>query len=478
MLSNKTTMLPLVLGGLLFSNLALAEDRALIIGVGKYMDSNSNLKGIDIDADAARQMAQMMGFKTNQIKTLMDEQATAKNAVNTIQSWLIKGTSSNDRAFLYFSGHGTRVRDTSGDETEDQLDEALVMHDARIVTVDNRKALAGVLVDDDLNMLINNIPSQNVLVLIDACHSGSATRSLTLDPRFSGLNVQGDVKYYNWSGDVTQQSSASIGLRPESLLSKSGIGNSISIAAAGDNEQSIATPKGSVFTLGLLATVKHAFQQKQPLTPASLHKEAYSFVETAMADSGREFYPVLSPKNSPLASRSLRVEQTASAVSSGAQRGPIWSKLVNTVKTLKPIGMRLNKKNYRNGDLLNISLAIPASGGYLNVINIDPEDNATVLYPNKLNPENYLKGGELVIPTPQMKFNLVAQAPYGETVNIALFTKNKLNFYQSGKGERNDFGDLNDTLAELSAESYRSFSIEEKKKSPAMGAYIVTRVDP
>lgn len=477
--SKKITILTAVVGSLLFSNFALAEDRALIIGVGEYMNKDANLKGIDIDADAAHQMAQMMGFKSAQIRTLMDNQATVENVVNEIQRWLIQGTSADDRAFLYFSGHGTRVHDVSGDETDDGLDEALLMHDARIITVDNKKTLAGVLIDDDINTLIKNIPSQNTLVLIDACHSGSATRSLTLDPRFSGTNVIGVSKYYDWSNELQLSSSTSRGLRAETLISKNTSANNyISVAAAGDHEQSIATPRGSIFTLGLLNTVKQAFQNKLTLTPSVLHKGTYNYVKQSMAGSGKEFYPVLSPKNSPLANRSLRVEQTATAVSSGAQHGPIWSKLVNSVRKMKPLAMQLNQKNYRNGDNLTIRLKIPANGGYLNVINIDPEDNATILYPNKLNPDNYLKGGELVIPTPQMRFNLVAQAPYGETVNIAIYTQRKLNFYQSGKGERNDFGDLKETLAELSAESYRAFGVEEKQNTPTMGAYITTRVDP
>lgn len=477
--SNKMTILPLVLGSLMFSNFALAENRALIIGVGEYMNSDASLEGIDIDADAANQMAQMMGFKSSQIKTLMDSQATAQNVINTIQSWIIQGTSENDRAFLYFSGHGTRVPDINGDETKDKLDEALVMHDAQVITVDNKKTLVGVLIDDDVNILIKSIPSKNVLVMIDACHSGSATRSLTLDPRFSGSNVQGISKYYDWSNDLQLSSSTSRGLQAESLVEKNGNRkNFISIAAAGDDEQSIATPKGSIFTLGLLNSVKQAFKNKQALTPSTLHKATYNYVKQSMAGSGKEFYPVLSPKNSPLANRSLRVEQAASAVSSGAQHGPIWKKIVNSVKKMKPLAMQLNQKKYRNGDILKISLKIPSNGGYLNVINIDPEDNATVLYPNKLNPENYLKGGNLVIPTPQMPFNLVAQAPFGETVNVAIFTQRKLNFYESGKGERNNLGDLKETLAELSAQSYRAFGVEEKRNTPTMGAYITTRVDP
>lgn len=63
-----------------------------------------------------------------------------------------------DKLVVYFSGHGSSVKDISGDEV-DGRDEALVFKDASIL-------------DDDLRHLIKT-QIKNLILLIDCCHSGS-----------------------------------------------------------------------------------------------------------------------------------------------------------------------------------------------------------------------------------------------------------------------------------------------------------------
>ena len=78
----------------------LQENRALIIGVGKYQVESNNLPGIDKDVQMARKIAQALGFKPQQIKVVMDEQATLENIGVSINNWLITGTTKNDRVFF------------------------------------------------------------------------------------------------------------------------------------------------------------------------------------------------------------------------------------------------------------------------------------------------------------------------------------------------------------------------------------------
>jgi hypothetical protein len=62
---------------------------------------------------------------------------------------------------IYYVGHGTNVRDTSGDEADGQ-DEAFVFDD-------------GFIVDDDLitHLSDNKNPDSEVVLVTDACHSGT-----------------------------------------------------------------------------------------------------------------------------------------------------------------------------------------------------------------------------------------------------------------------------------------------------------------
>lgn len=69
---------------------------------------------------------------------------------------------------IYYSGHGSQVRDFNGDES-DRLDESLCLLSDDGTQIDN-------LVDDDINGKYRNmIPSlADVVTIFDCCHSGSS----------------------------------------------------------------------------------------------------------------------------------------------------------------------------------------------------------------------------------------------------------------------------------------------------------------
>ncbi|NDD83744.1 caspase family protein [bacterium] len=80
-------------------------------------------------------------------------------------AWLMSNVKAGDTLFFYYSGHGTRVKDSSGDET-DGMDEVLVPLDY---------LRAGVITDDWLNAnLVARVPSGATLyAFTDCCHSGT-----------------------------------------------------------------------------------------------------------------------------------------------------------------------------------------------------------------------------------------------------------------------------------------------------------------
>ena len=145
-------LVALVIAVLLTSNPALAEQRALLVGVGKYATPGNNLPGIDLDIDRMRDTLNVMGFEDSQIRSLLDEQSTAANVISEISGWLTEGVQPSDRVVFYYSGHGSYVPDSNGDEA-DGVDEVLVTHDGHRVVIDGRASLEGVVLDDVLNDL-------------------------------------------------------------------------------------------------------------------------------------------------------------------------------------------------------------------------------------------------------------------------------------------------------------------------------------
>ncbi len=459
------------LGALLAINTVFADDRALVIGVGQYQSSSNNLDGIDLDVDATLEMAQMMGFRKNQIKVLQDSRATLRNVQQAMKTWVVDGVSKSDRVLIYFSGHGTRIPDQNGDEKDDKLDEVLVLHDFKYQRVNNRDVFNGVLVDDEFSEFLADIPSQNTLVLIDACHSGTATKSLRLDARAYGKGIIGQEKFLDYGAVFVKSSSRGFSVEPGNKSA-----NFVSISAAGDNERAIATSHGSIFTQGLLEAVQHAYRSKAPLTAASLHKSSLSYVTQKMHNTGKEFYPVINPKNSPLTTRDIRI--VSNSTDSGTP-GPRWRKMVNIADSLPSLPIRLNQKSFREGDAMVMTITVPPGGGYLNVINIEANDKATTLFPNAFEKDNFLPAGELTIPTNNMKFNLNAGPPFGRALVMAVLSKKPLNSYNSGKGDRDEYGDLIEPFAELSTKSTRGFSVVAKNSdggSDVLGGYVITSV--
>lgn len=79
--------------------------------------------------------------------------------------WLVSGVREGDSLWFSFSGHGSQIRDTSGDE-EDGWDET-------ILPVDWKRN--GVVVDDEIyEILVRGLPrGVRLTAVMDCCHSGT-----------------------------------------------------------------------------------------------------------------------------------------------------------------------------------------------------------------------------------------------------------------------------------------------------------------
>jgi hypothetical protein len=89
--------------------------------------------------------------------------------------WLRDRAKSEDTVVIYFSGHGTTVGDDNQDEA-DGLDEVFVMYDAAQVPMPSRQH---VVVDDQFTTWVSALPTQKVVIFIDACFSGGLSKSIS-----------------------------------------------------------------------------------------------------------------------------------------------------------------------------------------------------------------------------------------------------------------------------------------------------------
>ena len=165
-----------------------SEKRALLIGINDYLKGPESwdLRGCVNDVEMTRDLlVGKFGFPEGNIKTLIDGQATAAGIVQAVEEWLIAATKPEDIVYFHFSGHGSQVQDRDGDEKDDNKDEILCPADMQLGDINT------VITDDQLKELFERIPSNNVTIVLDACHSGTATRDLSLSrARFIAFEPQ------------------------------------------------------------------------------------------------------------------------------------------------------------------------------------------------------------------------------------------------------------------------------------------------
>ena len=441
------------------TQLGLAEDRALLVGVGNFRSPDvPNLPGIDLDIEMMRQSAVLMGFKDSNIKILMDGQATLSNVTYEFENWLINGVSPGDRTFFFFSGHGTSIPDRNGDEA-DKADEVLVMHDAALETLDGRQTVTGVLVDDQFGMLLSKAPASETYVFIDACHSGTATKSWIGGGGTGSGEAQS--KFFRYPG-MPQTTKGSFSVATDNTAearSDMPKGKYVAVAAAGDDEEAIATSKGSLFTLIVHDLIEEASTTGQPITPSQIQKTAAEKIRQKKQEPESNFalfQPILTGDET-LANKPIRLQMAAM---SNSAHGTKWQQLEALAAKGSILNISANQPSYKIGDRLEMNIEVDQPG-YLNVINIDTTDEGTILFPNKWHPDNQVQAGRLSIPTEEMKAAgayLNTGEPFGDNLILVILTNEPLNLYRSESGKGMSFQALTNLgVGEMKAVSTRSF---------------------
>ena len=265
-----------------------AAKRAFLVGINEYKHLPFyskvlgrmvvNLKGAANDVTSMKELlVSQYGFKTEDILVLTDSRATRAAILKSFQIWLVDGTRKGDVVLFYFSGHGTQIPDQNGDE-EDGLDEAICAHD---VMPRGAKSIeeSGIIIDDEIGVLLRKLEGRSVVSFIDACHAGTMTRGIrgaavsnleltpAYTPKFIPVTIEGaQVRGRDFSVDTIPRQSD---VPPGQVFIFSSLENQLSVE--------IAMPDGShgALTLGLVEAMKH----NKNISYKQLYDSAWHFLK-------------------------------------------------------------------------------------------------------------------------------------------------------------------------------------------------------
>ena len=150
---------------------------ALLIGISDYIHledaEGGDLPGAEHDARRVRDVLVLRGYVPEEnVRLLLNAEATRAAIEEGITGWLAENARPGDNVTIFFAGHGSQMWDESGDE-EDGLDETLAPADVLATSTEHDIS------DDTFNAWLSSLPTDNVVVILDNCNSGTGTRDVT-----------------------------------------------------------------------------------------------------------------------------------------------------------------------------------------------------------------------------------------------------------------------------------------------------------
>ncbi len=174
-----------LLGAVLLSTLALGRPPAqeaptrwaLLIGISDYIHfddvEGGDLPGAEHDARRMRDVLVTRGFvPAENVQLLLNHDATREAIEEGVTGWLAERAAPGDNVIVFFAGHGSQMWDEDGDEV-DGLDETLAPADVLADRTDMD------IPDDLFGAWLDQLPTENVVVILDNCNSGTGTRDVT-----------------------------------------------------------------------------------------------------------------------------------------------------------------------------------------------------------------------------------------------------------------------------------------------------------
>ena len=347
------------------------KKQAIVVGVSDYAGESNDLGGIERDVEKMKTLFEKWGFN---VKVLYD-----KDSMNIV-SYLDKYAGQlrdNDYFAFYYSGHGSHIPDKNGDESDGE-DETLVLSDGQENTH---------LIDDVLYAKFNAIKAKK-MIFFDSCHSGTVFRAL--HGKFQSKTISPNSVQKTFSKGIS-----SVMTKSDKMSSNS---KYIAFSSSRDNEESLATPTGSLFTNSIyeIFSDNNAYHKSFEEIGKTLKNKVLTY---AKESDDKEQHPSISFSKSYSSSNSFKdfmqtkssqgtVPQTVIKLPSSTTKVQEKDKtLQNTLDNLINSGqidkmsLNYNRTLYKSGESIKFSLDTKGEKGYLTLFYIDSND-VTLLYPN------------------------------------------------------------------------------------------------
>ncbi|MFI4913285.1 MAG: caspase family protein [Sedimentisphaeraceae bacterium JB056] len=165
------------------------EYYAVICGIADYSGTLNDLSYTVNDAVGLRnQLLKDPLWKEENITMLLDDEATYDAIRNSILA-MAAASDSDDVCLFFYSGHGTTRNDSYPYDETDGEDECLVAYNTNIS-------------DDDFGNWINQLPTDNYIVLIDSCFSGGMIKSSDTSYSVKGIGKSLTLKGDGFADDI------------------------------------------------------------------------------------------------------------------------------------------------------------------------------------------------------------------------------------------------------------------------------------
>jgi hypothetical protein len=184
---------------------------ALLIGINQYpkLPRDKWLSGCVNDVNAIEEVlsSELFGFPREHILKLTNHDAMRDGILRAFREHLVENPNirSGDVVVVYYSGHGSHVKDMHRDE-EDGLDETIVPYDSGRGSPEDIRDIT----DDEISALLDDLTerTQNVNLFLDSCHSGTITRAIQ-DAQES--DAQGVARWVEpWLSEVPLQTTVQV----------------------------------------------------------------------------------------------------------------------------------------------------------------------------------------------------------------------------------------------------------------------------
>jgi len=263
-----------------FTITANAGDKwAVIIGINDYKIIRPDLRYCESDALKMKDfLVKKAKFDEKRIKILLGDKATKKNIRDAITNWLASNVKQDDRMVLYFSGHGVQFQDDNGDE-EDGLDEMICAYDSGRIDFTFVK-------DDELSRWLRTISTNDKIVILDCCHSGTGTKAVSINnnedmPTIKAYYPEPDMSIQRATeedikGYLGDERAAEVEIQMMKQSQDEYIDGVASISGCRDDQVSMESPRleGGVLTYYLTKTLNKLTENSKVVTVYEAWKNA------------------------------------------------------------------------------------------------------------------------------------------------------------------------------------------------------------